>query len=58
MVEQLDVDIEKNANRFRSIPMHKTQVQAEQKPQHISSYTEPERKESLKHIGTRGQYNT
>ena len=45
VLAQLDVHMQKNAV---SIPMYKTQVQVDQRPQHKSSFTELDRKESRK----------
>ena len=48
LLAQLDVYMKKNANRFISISMHKSQVQMDQKPLHKFNHTEPHRKESGK----------
>ena len=41
--------MQKNGNRYIFTPMQKTQVQVDQRPQHKSSYTEPDRREGGKY---------
>jgi hypothetical protein len=40
-----DVCTQKNTNRSILTPLHKTQVQMDQRPQHKARYTEPDRRE-------------
>ena len=41
---------QKNANRSIFIILHKTQVQVDQRPQHKTRYTEPDRRESGEYL--------